>query len=86
MSPRVAQFAAIISTALALVPGGAHLLELASKISLDPQDHLGATDLPRLGVSRHHFDRRRAAESCCYGHGAKSAAGDAGGGHRDDFS
>ena len=35
MNPRIVQFAAIILTALALVPGGAHLLELANKISLD---------------------------------------------------
>src|SRR5262245_31622504 len=35
---RLAQFFAVILTALALVPGGAHLLELANKIGL-PQDH-----------------------------------------------
>jgi hypothetical protein len=32
---RIVQFLAVILTALALVPGGAHLLELANKIELD---------------------------------------------------
>jgi hypothetical protein len=40
MSPRVVQFAAIIFTALALVPGGAHSLELASKIRFDRESYL----------------------------------------------
>jgi hypothetical protein len=40
MSPRIVQFAAIILTALALVPGGAHVLELVSKISLDRENYL----------------------------------------------
>jgi len=38
MQIRIAQFAAIILTALALVPAGAHLLELPNKIGLG-RDH-----------------------------------------------
>ena len=40
MGIRATQFAAIILTALALVPVGAHLLELAAKISLDRPQYL----------------------------------------------
>jgi hypothetical protein len=35
---RVNQFVAVLLTALALIPGGAHALELANKLALD-QDH-----------------------------------------------
>jgi hypothetical protein len=47
MSPRVVQFAAIIFTALALVPGGAHLLELAAKTPLDQQAYLTVQQIYR---------------------------------------
>ena len=47
MSLRVTQFAAIILTALALVPGGAHLLELAHKIALDRAQYLEVQQLYR---------------------------------------
>jgi hypothetical protein len=40
MSIRVPQFAAIIFTVLALVPGGAHLLELPNKLKLDDQSYM----------------------------------------------
>jgi hypothetical protein len=39
MLTRTLQFAAIILTALALVPGGAHLFELPNKISLPQADY-----------------------------------------------
>jgi hypothetical protein len=47
MSLRVTQFTAIILTALALVPGGAHLLELAHKITLDQAQYLTVQQLYR---------------------------------------
>jgi len=40
MTPRVAQFIAIIATALAQVPVGAHLLALPNKIGLDQDRYL----------------------------------------------
>ena len=47
MGPRVTQFIAIILTALALVPAGAHLLELAHKITLDRAQYLTVQQLYR---------------------------------------
>ena len=47
MGPRVTQFIAIILTALALVPAGAHLLELAHKITLDQAQYLTVQQLYR---------------------------------------
>lgn len=40
MTLRIAQFLAIVLTALALVPGGAHLLELPNKMALSRDDYL----------------------------------------------
>jgi predicted small integral membrane protein len=40
MTPRVPQFIAIILTALALVPAGAHVLELPNKIGLGRDDYM----------------------------------------------
>jgi hypothetical protein len=40
MNPRVAQFIAIIATALAQVPVGAHLLALPNKIGLDQDRYM----------------------------------------------
>lgn len=54
MGIRATQFAAIVLTALALVPVGAHLLELAAKISLDQAQYLTVQQIYRgwafLGV------------------------------------
>jgi len=47
MGLRVTQFIAIILTALALVPAGAHLLELAHKITLDRAQYLTVQQLYR---------------------------------------
>jgi hypothetical protein len=40
MSMRVIQFAAIMFTVLALIPGGAHLLEFPNKIRLDDDSYM----------------------------------------------
>jgi hypothetical protein len=40
MTLRITQFVAILLTAIALVPGGAHLLELPNKIGLDKDHYL----------------------------------------------
>ena len=40
MNLRIVQFAAILLTALALVPGGAHLLELLNKLALDQEHYM----------------------------------------------
>jgi hypothetical protein len=55
MTPlRIAQFAAILTTALALAPGVAHALELPNKIGMSREDYLVAQRLyrgwNRLGV------------------------------------
>ena len=47
MGLRVTQFIAIILTALALVPAGAHLLELVHKITLDRAQYLTVQQLYR---------------------------------------
>jgi hypothetical protein len=47
MGIRATQFIAIVLTALALVPVGAHLLELAHKISLDRAEYLTVQQLYR---------------------------------------
>jgi len=47
MGLRVTQFIAIILTALALVPAGAHLLELVHKITLDRAQYLTVQRLYR---------------------------------------
>ena len=47
MGIRATQFAAIVLTALALVPVGAHLLELAAKISLDRPQYLTVQQIYR---------------------------------------
>ena len=45
--PELAAFLAILFTALALIPGGAHLLELANKMRLDQRDYFVAQSLYR---------------------------------------
>jgi len=40
MNVRIIQFIAIILTALALVPGGAHVLELLNKLALDRDEYM----------------------------------------------
>ncbi len=40
MTIQILQFIAILLTAAALIPGGAHLLEIANKISLDQEHYL----------------------------------------------
>ena len=47
MGLRLTQFIAVILTALALVPAGAHLLELAHKITLDRAQYLTVQQLYR---------------------------------------
>jgi hypothetical protein len=47
MSIRTAQFAAILLTALVLIPVGAHLLELSSKIGLDQERYLTVQQIYR---------------------------------------
>jgi hypothetical protein len=47
MSVRIVQFAAVVLTALALVPGGAHLLELPHKIGLDRESYLTVQQIYR---------------------------------------
>jgi hypothetical protein len=45
--PEVAAFLAIVLTALALIPGGAHVFELANKMRLDQRDYFVAQSLYR---------------------------------------
>jgi hypothetical protein len=40
MRTRIVQFLALLFTALALVPGGAHVLEMAHKVALDRDQYL----------------------------------------------
>ncbi|WP_340116239.1 hypothetical protein [Pelagibius sp. 7325] len=47
MSLRVMQFVAIVLTALALVPAGAHLLELPGKLALSREEYLIVQDIYR---------------------------------------
>ena len=47
MKVRVIQFAAAILTALALVPGGAHVLELSNKINLDQAQYVAVQQIYR---------------------------------------
>lgn len=47
MGIRIVQFAALVLTALALVPGGAHLLELPHKIGLDREAYLTVQQIYR---------------------------------------
>jgi len=47
MDIRVLQFIAIILTALALVPAGAHVLELPNKINLDRDDYMTVQQIYR---------------------------------------
>jgi len=47
MKIRVLQFVAIVLTALALIPPGAHLLELANKINLDREHYLTVQQIYR---------------------------------------
>jgi hypothetical protein len=45
---RVLQFFSVILTALALVPGGAHVLELPAKIALSQQDYFVTQSIYRV--------------------------------------
>jgi cytochrome bd-type quinol oxidase subunit 2 len=45
--PELAACLAVLFTALALIPGGAHLLELANKMRLDQRDYFVAQSLYR---------------------------------------
>jgi len=45
--PDLAAFLAIVLTALSLIPGGAHLFELANKMRLDQRDYFVAQSLYR---------------------------------------
>ncbi|WP_207484976.1 DUF1772 domain-containing protein [Arenibaculum pallidiluteum] len=45
MTPRIALFLAVLLTALALVPGGAHLAALPNKIGLDRADYFTAQQI-----------------------------------------
>jgi hypothetical protein len=47
MKVRIIQFAAAILTALALVPGGAHVLELSNKINLDQAQYVAVQQIYR---------------------------------------
>jgi hypothetical protein len=47
MKVRIIQFAAIILTALALVPGGAHVLELPNKIHLEQAQYVAVQQIYR---------------------------------------
>jgi hypothetical protein len=47
MSIKTVQFLAIVATALALVPGGAHLLELANKLYLDKSGYITVQQIYR---------------------------------------
>jgi hypothetical protein len=47
MTVRILQFIAIILTALALVPGGAHLLKLTYKINLDHDNYITVQQIYR---------------------------------------
>ena len=47
MGVRLVLFAAVILTALALVPSGAHVLELANKIGLDRENYLTVQQIYR---------------------------------------
>jgi hypothetical protein len=47
MPVRILQFIAILVTALALVPGGAHLLEIAHKIDLDRDSYVAVQQIYR---------------------------------------
>ena len=51
MVNKLSQFLAIIFTALALLPGGAHLMALPAKIAMPEHPYfVVAADLSRLGV------------------------------------
>ena len=56
MALKTVQFLALVLTALALVPAGAHLFTLLNKMDL-AQEHLSW-----LGAVRHRLDRRLAGE------------------------
>lgn len=47
MGMRILQFAAVLLTALALVPGGAHVLEMAAKLRFDRDTYLAAQQVYR---------------------------------------
>ena len=47
MKVRIIQFAAAILTALAVVPGGAHVLELSNKINLDQAQYVAVQQIYR---------------------------------------
>ncbi len=58
MALRVVQFLALVLTALALIPAGAHLFALPNKIGLAQEQYfIAAEHLSRLGAVRRRIAR-----------------------------